>query len=261
MHFISQNNAIFAEKSLTMTPKWIFFDLDDTLFDFSSASLASLRRLYEEAPEIRARFLSPEAFIDEYHVHNKHLWDLHESGQITADFLKRERFRLTLAPERDDDETHKAMRVLNDRYLWMLGECNAPMAGAKELLEDLSKKFLIGVLTNGFTEVQYRKLRSTGLDRYIQRMVISDETGIQKPDPRIFRYAEQETGSKPETSIMIGDNPSNDIQGALDAGWRAIYFDRKGKPFTSDSPLFLGKVESLTEITDRLQGLASVCNM
>ncbi len=244
---MSKINAIFAENSCFMTPKWIFFDLDDTLFDFSAASLISLRRLYKESPEIQSRFPSSEAFIDEYHIHNKRMWELHESGQITADFLKGERFRLTIAPERNDEATCKEMRRLNDRYLWLLGECNTPMEGAKMLLEALSKKYLIGVLTNGFTEVQYRKLRSTGLDRYIQRMVISDEIGIQKPDPRLFRYAEQATGATPDSTIMIGDNPANDIQGAIDAGWHAIYLDRKSKPFSSTSPLFLGNIKTLLD--------------
>ncbi len=247
-----KNNVIFAEKSLIMAPKWIFFDLDDTLFDFSSASLLSLRRLWDESPAIRSRFDNPDAFIEEYHIHNKRMWDLHESGQISADFLKGERFRLTVSPDLHDDVTLCAMHRLNDRYLWLLGECNAPIEGSKDLLSVLSKKYLIGVLTNGFTEVQYRKLHSTGLDRYIQRMVISDEIGIQKPDPRIFRYAEAATGANAASTIMIGDNPANDIQGAIDAGWQAIHFDRKGKPFFSSSDLFLGRIDSLNDIPGKL---------
>ncbi|MDE6549727.1 MAG: YjjG family noncanonical pyrimidine nucleotidase [Muribaculaceae bacterium] len=235
-----------------MAPKWIFFDLDDTLFDFSAASLMSLRKLWDESSEIKTVFDDPDAFIDEYHVHNRRMWELHESGQITADFLKGERFRLTLAPARDDDETRQKMRAFNNRYLWLLGECKTPVEGANELLKDLSKKYLIGVLTNGFTEAQYRKLHSTGLDRYIQRMVISDEIGIQKPDARIFRYAEQETGAIAETTIMIGDNPDNDIQGALNAGWQAIYFDRKSKPFSSNSHLYMGKTNTLLDILHKL---------
>lgn len=248
MRFMCKISVTFVEKYRIMAPKWIFFDLDDTLFDFSAASLASLRKLWDESPEIRARFSEAESFIDEYHIHNKRMWELHESGQISADFLKGERFRLTLAPDQEDDETKQRMRGYNDRYLWLLGECNSRVDGAEELLSVLSKRFLIGVLTNGFTEVQYRKLRSTGLDRYIQRMVISDEIGIQKPDSRLFRYAEQETGAKPESAVMVGDNPDNDIHGALNAGWRAIYFDRKSKPFDSDSDNFLGRTQSLLDI-------------
>lgn len=231
-----------------MTTKWVFFDLDDTLFDFSSASLISLHRLWDEEAVIKARFDNPESFIDEYHIHNSRLWELHESGVITSDFLKGERFRLTVAPEQTDDEIQHTSRKLNDRYLDILGNCNTVCPGATELLKELSGKYLIGVLTNGFTEVQYKKLRSTGLNRYIQRVIISDEICIQKPDVRIFRYAESETGTVANTTLMIGDNPKNDIQGALDAGWQAIYFDKKGKPFDSDSPLYLGKVTSLYEI-------------
>lgn len=235
-----------------MALKWIFFDLDDTLFDFSSASLISLMNLWDETPEIRACFPNPDDFLEEYHVNNKLMWQLHESGQITADFLKGERFRLTIAPDRYDEEIQHLARRLNDRYLWLLGECDAPVKGAGELLDELSKKYLIGVLTNGFTEAQYRKIRSSGLDRYIQRMVISDEIGIQKPDARLFRYAESETGASPDTSIMIGDNPSNDIQGAINAGWQAIYFNCKGKPFESNSPLYLGQIYSLSDIPSKI---------
>lgn len=230
-----------------MAPKWIFFDLDDTLFDFSSASLIALKKLWEERSEINTVFPSPDAFIDEYHIHNSAMWKLHESGKITADFLKGERFRLTIAPDRNDDEIVRISHELNDRYLWHLGECNMVRPGVMERMEVLSKKYLIGILTNGFTEVQYRKLRSTGLDRYIQRMVISDEIGIQKPDSRIFRYAEQETGANADEIIMIGDNPDNDIQGALYAGWRAIYYNWKSKPFNSDSPLYLGEMKVIKE--------------
>lgn len=241
-------SAIFAKNYSFMTPKWIFFDLDDTLFDFSAASFVSLMRLWDETPELRARFADPDSFLSEYHIHNKRMWDLHERGEISADFLKAERFRLTFAPERKDDCIIKYSRMLNDRYLWLLGECDMPCEGAKEVLEFLKRKCLIGVLTNGFTEVQYRKLRSTGLDRYIQRMVISDEIGIQKPDPRIFRYAERETGCQTAEAIMVGDNPANDIVGALNAGWKAIYYDHKGKELCSDSPLLIGKTTKLAEI-------------
>lgn len=231
-----------------MALKWIFFDLDNTLFDFSAASLTSLHRLWQDEPGISSLYHSAEDFIDEYHIHNDRMWQLHERGEITADFLKPERFRLTLAPKMHDEATIKEMRRLNDRYLQILGTCDSTCPGARELLERIKGEYLIGVLTNGFTEVQYNKLRSTGLDRYIQRMVISDEIGIQKPDPRIFRYAEEETGAAPDEILMVGDNPVSDIAGALGTGWRAIYYDRKGKGGDFDSPLFLGRITDLLQL-------------
>lgn len=238
-----------------MMIKWVFFDLDDTLFDFAKSSLISLEKLWEEQDIIGKKFATPESFIDEYHIHNSRMWELHESGKITSEFLKGERFRLTVAPEREDDEILKISRMLNDRYLYLLGECNAPVEGARQLLQKFSKEYMIGVLTNGFNEVQYRKLINSGLNRHIQRVVISDEIGVQKPDARLFRYAEMETGATAETAIMIGDNPKNDIQGALDAGWRAIYYDCKGKEFETESERYLGRVQKLDEVEKLLQSI------
>lgn len=235
-----------------MTPKWIFFDLDNTLFDFSKASLESLRILYEETPTIRARFSDREAFIDEYHVHNTQMWKLHESGKITSDFLRPERFRLTLFPDRHDEEAIRLSSHLDTKYLDILGSQRFVCPGAFELLDRLKDKYLIGILTNGFTDVQYRKLHSTGLDRYIQRMVISDEIRVQKPDARIFRYAEQETGASSDEIIMIGDNPLSDVQGALDAGWKAAYYDRMNRGESFDSPLYLGRYSDMASIGDSL---------
>lgn len=234
---------------------WIFFDLDDTLFNFSTSSLVALNRLWEEVPEINSKFPSADAFIDEYHIHNSNMWLLHESGKISSEFLKMERFRLTINPMLEDVGFKTLCRHINDRYLSILGECNAPCPGATDLLIQLQGKYLIGVLTNGFTEVQYKKLRTMGLSRYIQRVVISDEIGVQKPDSKLFRYAENATGANPNSIIMIGDNPINDIQGALDAGWHAIYYDKKGKPFASDSPLYLGKINDLSEVASLLNNL------
>lgn len=232
--------------------KWIFFDLDDTLFDFSRASLFSLERLWREEDTVRAVFNTAAAFIDEYHIHNTRMWQLHESGLVSSDFLKSERFRLTLSPDREDDSTLRMTHHLNDRYLDILSSCDAPRAGAAEVLKELSWKYLIGVLSNGFKGIQYKKLVNSGLDKYIQRVVISEEIGIQKPDTRIFRYAEEATGASADSAIMVGDNPANDVGGAIDAGWRAIYYDCKGKPFESSSPLYLGKVSDLRDIPLRM---------
>lgn len=240
-----KNSVNFAENIVYMNLKWIFFDLDDTLFDFSAASLSSLKKLWEEETIINTLFSCPDDFISEYHIHNSRMWQLHEKGEITSEFLKPERFRLTLSPTHNDEETLNQMRRLNSRYLKLLGMCNKTCHGASELLEFLNGKYLIGILTNGFTEVQYNKLRSTGLDRYIQRMVISDEIGVQKPDSRLFDYACNAVGAAPGEILMVGDNPDNDVAGALNSGWNAVFYDKKGRDFSSDSPLYRGKITGL----------------
>lgn len=231
-----------------MDIKWIFFDIDNTLFDFSKASLKSLNLLYDETSLLKRIFPTADAFIEEFHVHNSLMWQLHEKGEITSSFLRPERFRLTLFPYRHDDNAIRTANDLDTRYLDILGSQEYVCPGAFDLLDRLRGRYLIGALTNGFTDVQYKKLRSTGLDSYIQRMVISDEIGIQKPDTRLFRYTERSVGATPEEIVMIGDNPVSDIQGALDAGWHAVYYDRYEKGDTFTSPSYVGRVSNLTSI-------------
>ena len=83
------------------------------------------------------------------------------------------------------------------------------------------------ILSNGFQEVQLRKLRSSGIEHYIHHLVLSDDCGITKPLPGIFEYALKRTGAIAETTVMIGDNYDADVQGAKNAGWHTILFNIK----------------------------------
>ena len=110
--------------------------------------------------------------------------------------------------------------------------------GAKTLLDTLAAKgYKIGVLSNGFKEVQYDKLRSAGVLEMIDCMVLSDEIDVNKPDKRLFDYALQKAGTTAAESILIGDNPDTDIKGAINAGWKAIFFNRNGIKATFDTDI------------------------
>lgn len=246
---------------------WLFFDLDDTLWDFAGNSLLSLRSLYSGFTEINSLFTSPAEFIAAYNVHNSSLWRLHHQGKITSGFLRPERWRLTLSAA-GADPGHDLCTRLDAAYLSRLCSLPATVEGAHEILHSHSKKYLIGIISNGFTDTQYNKLRVSGLDRFIARMVISDEIGIQKPDSRIFQYAAMATGTK-ESPIFIGDNVETDILGALGAGWRAIWLNPEAKPFPWNKSeleqrginpqLLLGSVANLESIlplleSDTIQG-------
>lgn len=209
--------------------RWLFFDLDDTLWDFSANSLHTLRGLYATEPELRQAFATPEDFCAAYHKKNDELWTLYHAGRIGRDYLKTERFEALLREPLGVKAREVSVRL--DRvYLDRLAECRRTLDGAHEVLAKLSRHYLIGILSNGFIDTQYAKLRNSGLDRYVQRMVVSDEIGVQKPSPRLFAHALSETGAEASTALMIGDNPEVDIAGAIGAGWRAVYLDRKGKP-------------------------------
>lgn len=217
--------------------KWVFVDLDDTLWDFTKNSSQSLNILYNSEPLLSKLYPDYSEYDEKYHFKNSELWHKYHHGEISQDYLKKERFRWLLIQkganfENIDNESAR----LNDKYLTILGEQIAVVDGAEELLQYLSKKYLIGILSNGFMNVQYNKLYGTNIHRYIQRMVVSDEIGVQKPDIRIFDYALQAVGAVADEVVLIGDNPDADIKGAINAGWHTIYFDRNEKGITEVIP-------------------------
>lgn len=222
------------EKSKFTSVPWIFFDLDDTIWNFSANSTLSLKKLYEISPILRKLFKDTDEFISIYHIHNARMWDLYSRGEVSTKDLKVERWRRTLATKTFEVLT-AVCEELDTTYLEILAQEQEMIPGMKDLLGSLSKKAMLAVLSNGFSKTQYRKLQYSGLWKYITRTIVSEEIGINKPNPKLFEYAIQETGAFPPF-LMIGDHPETDILGAMAAGWNAIWFNPTGKtfPFTEE---------------------------
>lgn len=205
---------------------WI--DLDDTLIDFRANSRSALAKVYHASPRLRELFASPQKWIEAYSFHNHRLWADLSAARITRDFLITERFRRPLTEAGMPDSEALAMSAtLHTDYLDLLALEKRTLPGAHDLLRRLrAAGITTGVLSNGFKEVQYRKMDSAGLTPLIDLTVLSDDIGVQKPDIRLFRHAmERSAILNPAAHIMVGDNPQTDIAGALGAGWSAILFD------------------------------------
>lgn len=202
---------------------WIFFDLDDTLYDFATSSLIGLRYIYRNYG-IGRHFASEQEWIDCYHRHNRSLWTLYNAGKTTQAALRRDRFFLPLTEGGFPAEEAEALtRELDTVYLDQLAATGLLLPGAIETITELKRRgHRIGVLSNGFCGVQEGKLKSSGLESLIDCVVLSDEIGINKPDRRIFDYALRKSGATASTALMVGDNPETDIAGALAAGWQAV---------------------------------------
>lgn len=220
-----------------MKSEWIWFDLDDTLVDFHTNSRIALRLIHEECGLSRY-YQSAEEWVDTYERHNKQLWDAYSRAEITQSFLRLDRFASPLRPYWDGTEAQLEdfSRRLDPLYLTRLAEQTALVDGATDLLSYLrARDYNIGVLSNGFTDIQHRKLTNTGLDRQVDLMVLSDDIGVNKPDPRLYRHAMERSGAPdPRSHTMIGDNLSTDIAGAIASGWRAIHLD-PAAPCLSDT--------------------------
>ena len=208
--------------------RWVWFDLDDTLIDFHANSRAANRITFEECGLDRY-CKDVETWIRNYETHNRSLWERYGLGQISQDFLRVDRFATPLRQEwdGDDESPEKFSWELDHIYLAHLAEQTAMVDGAKELLSFLrAHRYNIGVLSNGFKDVQHHKLANTGLDTMVDLTVLSDDIGINKPDPRLYIHAMERSGDCDKGHhMMIGDNLLTDIAGAIGAGWHAVHFD------------------------------------
>ena len=213
--------------------KTVWFDLDDTLIDFRTNSRAALRIVYDSVEPIRLLFADAEAWTERYEFHNHRLWDQYSRAEIDRDTLRMERFRHPLAEAgMTDAEARRLSEFIDTYYLDRLAEQKNLIPGAIELIDAIKNRWpdiRIGVLSNGFADVQHRKIRNAGLQDKIDLTVLSDDIDVNKPDRRLFEHAARMAASEqPDSNLLIGDNPTTDIAGALCAGWHAVWFDRNG---------------------------------
>lgn len=175
-----------------------------------------------------------ESFYDIYMLKNHQLWDQYSKGEITKDFLALERF---LYPLRIAGcENIELAKTLGNDFLYRTTQQTNLVEGAIELLDYLKgKKYTLSIISNGFIEVQYTKLRRSGLLSYFSNIFLSEEVGYQKPDIRFFQAVLEKLSVKPAECIVIGDNFQTDIQGAKNANIDAIFYQRDALELTNIS--------------------------
>ena len=227
--------------------KNLFIDLDDTIYDFSAASKESFMETYELLHYERF-FKSFEHFYSIYEPYNLELWRIYGEGKITKEELNKRRYSHPLEAVGIHDQE------LADRFcreaLSRIPTKNKLIPGAIELLEYLRPKYNLYILSNGFKELQSHKMRTAGIDKYFDALILSEDIGVNKPNRELYEYALEKTGSKLEESIMIGDMFDTDIVGAANIGMEQIYFNPKGKENTTFAPTYM--VNDLLKIKEIL---------
>ena len=209
--------------------KNIFFDLDNTLWDFDASSEATFEMIFSHFRLNDYNILSSKQFHEVYARYNDMLWDKYRKGIVEKDLLKSERFWL---PLNDFGIRDRRLAVeIGEFYTYWSPRNVALVPGAIETLEYLAPNHGIHIITNGFEEVQNIKIKESGLWRYIDSMTVSEEIGIKKPDTRIFEYALKKayrSGSIiNKENIMVGDDLYVDITPAREVGMDQCYFNRK----------------------------------
>ncbi|MGE4287680.1 MAG: YjjG family noncanonical pyrimidine nucleotidase [Salinivirgaceae bacterium] len=215
-----------------MKYKYLFFDLDRTLWDYKANSEQTLIDLVKTfTPQLSSQ---TRLFIEIFYKVNEALWLQYRDGIISKEYLSSSRF-IQVYKHFGIDAVSMAEEIAQ-YYIVQSPQKNKLFPDTRKVLSYLkSMNYSLYLLTNGFLEVQKVKIRTSDIERYFEGMITSEEVGYQKPDSRIFEYALRNTGGQKNNSIMIGDDLDNDIFGAQNFGIDTIYFNpqrttHKGNP-------------------------------
>jgi 5'-nucleotidase len=198
--------------------EWILFDADDTLFHFDA--YGGLRNMFAGYGVDFG-----EGDYRSYTELNKPLWVDYQDGRISAQQLQQQRFVVWA------ERLQVPAAQLNSAFLSAMADICAPLDGAVDLLDTLRGRAKLGIITNGFTELQRVRLERTGLRGHFDVLVISEEVGFAKPHLGIFDHAHALMG-KPEREgvLMVGDKAETDILGGINAGFETCWFNPAGLP-------------------------------
>jgi 2-haloacid dehalogenase len=200
-----------------MAYTWLFFDADGTLFDFELAEKLALSSLLLDLGQP----LSDEAHQTYQHI-NQELWLAFEEGKMTQAEIKTQRFERWLEFLNIQADIEKVSRD----YLLYLSQQGPLLENALEIIQTLSRKYKMLLLTNGLKEVQRPRFNASVLKPYITEIIVSGEVGFAKPDPRIFEAAFKTVGNPNKNEVlMIGDSLSADIQGGIAYGLDTCWYD------------------------------------
>lgn len=213
----------------------LFIDFDDTLYDTHGNAEISLRELFDFFGW-KENFEDPQVFYDRYWEANVMLWTQYAKGEVSRDYLIYERFRRPLSYGKGVDTSEEYCLKASDKFLELNSEKPGVVEGAHELVKYLKEKgYRMHICSNGFHEVQYKKLRACGLLDYFDTIILSEDAGANKPAPAFFDYALKVSGAKKEETLMIGDNFNTDILGAQNAGFDVMFFNQHPEQFTAPS--------------------------
>lgn len=236
--------ALSQRETLVKYYQWILFDADETLFSFDA--FTGLQRVFTK--------YGIDFTLQDYQAYqniNQALWTEYQNNQITAQQLQNQRFDAWA------NKLQISSQELNHAFLTTMADICVPLEGTISLLNSLKGKAKLGIITNGFTEMQQARLEKTGLKNHFDLLVISEQVGIAKPHQGIFEYALSIMGHPDRHQVlMVGDNPESDILGGLNAGLDTCWLNVDGRAALEGiTPHY--QVTSLAELENLLLGKSS----
>lgn len=219
--------------------KALYFDLDHTLWDFEANSALTFKSLFSEYDIA----LDLTQFLAVYIPNNNVYWKRYREGKIDKETLRFERLK-TVFDALNYPATNTLIDDLSDAYIQTLPEHNLLFDGTIEILTALKPHFNMHIITNGFQDVQYFKMKNSGLLPFFDTVTDSSSVGVKKPNPKIFEHALTIGQVAPNEAVMIGDNLEADIEGALSTGMHAVHF----MPLQKKNPTHYTEIDTLDEL-------------
>ena len=198
----------------------IFFDLDHTLWDFDKNSDLTFFKILKK----NDISIDVSKFLNCYHPINRKYWEMYRLNKVSKADLRYFRLSDTFKKLNYDINDNLINQLAID-YIEHLSDFNHLIPDTLTVLDLLKSKYKMHIITNGFKEVQKRKLQKSDLIEYFETITISEDVGVKKPHKLIFDHALTAANANVENSVMIGDNFNADILGALGVGMKAIYYD------------------------------------
>jgi len=227
-----------------MKYKHLFFDLDHTLWDFERNSSESLTEIYHNSSLTSHGVHSIELFIKSFLQINTKLWDDFDKGKLHHGYIRENRFKMVFA------ELGVACPPnhieIGESYLNTLPTKKHLLEGALDALNYArSAGYNMHIVTNGFNEIQAKKISSSGIAHFFDNIITFENANSKKPDPGIFAYALEMANAVTEECIMIGDNWTADIMGAQQFGLDTIYYNPAGLKFDQKPTYDIQRLEEL----------------
>ncbi len=216
----------------------ILMDADETLFDFQAGEKNAIEQVVAEMG------LPTAGVAEKYHEINQGYWKKYEQGLVTQPELRKRRFEdfagFLGVRERAGD--------MSERYPVLLGQQAILFQDALKVMKEISRALPVVIVTNGHAQVQRSRIGRTPLIQYISDLVISEEVGFNKPDPRIiFKALERNGGVRPERALMVGDSLTSDMRAGFNAGVDTCWYNPSGQESPEDMKIHY-IVETLGQI-------------
>lgn len=214
--------------------KHIFFDLDDTIFDFKKAERIALKNTL-----IELNIDPTDNILSRYSEINVAQWKLMEIGKLTREEVKVRRYQLLFDEYKINASAEKATSIYEEKL--KIGHYF--IDGAEQMLESLYNKYNLYLVSNGATAVQNSRLDSSNIRKHFKDIFISQEIGYDKPSKQFFDICFSTiTNFNKNEAVIVGDSLSSDIQGGINAEIKTIWFNPKGQMVSMPVPDYEIKV-------------------